>query len=250
VRQLVDSRVEALVIAGESGTGRRSLARAFHQGHVGGGEFTVLDCRGDSRDEVARRIFGNVPPENAGESKGNSALPCVQHGTMVFHELDHLGVDFRWEVLHRLARRMQSSRLQPQQRLPHRIVVTLRIGEYDSTLAGGAPLHACDCLGVPLIMLSPLRDRREDILPLVDHAVCRYNLELGLSIRSISTGAASLLRHYRWPGNTRQLLDVVHRAMTYEVGNVLLAAHLPTMLHEQVLGAARSQHDQGPSVIS
>ena len=77
------------------------------------------------------------------------------------------------------------------------------------------------------IFLPPLRERREDILPLTEHFIQFFNKEFGKNVRGISKMAEKFLLEYHWPGNIRELRNVIERAIILENEETLLLEHLP-----------------------
>jgi len=82
-------------------------------------------------------------------------------------------------------------------------------------------------LNVIPVHLPPLRERREDIPPLVAHFVPRLSAELGRPVRSVTPEALAILEHYHWPGNVRELENVIERALVLGSGDTLEASALP-----------------------
>src|SRR5207249_1915640 len=82
-------------------------------------------------------------------------------------------------------------------------------------------------LNVLPVHLPPLRERREDIPPLVAHFVPRLSAELGRPVRSVTPEALAILEHYHWPGNIRELENVIERALVLGSGDILEADALP-----------------------
>jgi DNA-binding NtrC family response regulator len=89
-------------------------------------------------------------------------------------------------------------------------------------------------LDVIRIVVPPLRERPEDVPPLVDHFVAAYNRELGRSVRGATDDAMGLLMAYRWPGNVRELRNVIERAILLESEEWILPEHLPV----EIVGAS------------
>jgi transcriptional regulator with PAS, ATPase and Fis domain len=77
------------------------------------------------------------------------------------------------------------------------------------------------------IFLPPLRERREDILPLTTHFINHFNREFGKSVKGVSKMAEKFLVEYSWPGNIRELKNIVERAIILENEETLLLEHLP-----------------------
>jgi transcriptional regulator with PAS, ATPase and Fis domain len=82
-------------------------------------------------------------------------------------------------------------------------------------------------LNVVKIEMPPLRERRDDIIPLTEYFLKLYNQKLGKTFAKISAEAKKLLLEYHWPGNVRELRNTIERVILLENGNVLLPEHIP-----------------------
>jgi two-component system, NtrC family, response regulator AtoC len=98
-------------------------------------------------------------------------------------------------------------------------------------------------LSVAKIYVPPLRERKEDIGLLVDHLLGKINAELGRNIRRVEQKAMARMKEHRWPGNVRQLENVLTRAAIYTQGEVLLDEAIAPFLHD---GAYREQSGREP----
>ena len=87
-------------------------------------------------------------------------------------------------------------------------------------------------LNVIPIQLPPLRERRDDISLLAEHFVRKISAELGKVVRGVSPEALAILESYRWPGNIRELENVIERALVLGSGDILAAEALPPDLHQ------------------
>ena len=87
-------------------------------------------------------------------------------------------------------------------------------------------------LNVGAIQLPPLRERPEDVEPLVAHFIAICNEKLGRSIAGVSPQVLAIFVRYQWPGNVRELANVIERAMVVAKGSVILPEHLPPHLFE------------------
>lgn len=224
IHRLVKQGAVAVVICGEPGTGRRRLARAFHEGYCRDAPFLLVECSARCGEQLARLFcragVSGRPLDPGAEGAGSSSAS----GTLVFHEADRLGFDLKWTLLRRVAlesaRHGNKARTEPTVRM----AVTLRSKEDTDGAAADSPLNH---LGVPVVRTTPLRERPEDIPSLVEDIVRQCNQEFGLAVQHISTGASALLVRYSWPGNIRQLSSVIREAVTRDIGDTLLVAHLP-----------------------
>jgi transcriptional regulator with PAS, ATPase and Fis domain len=92
-------------------------------------------------------------------------------------------------------------------------------------------------LNVLPIVLPPLRERKEDIMPLIDYYISHFNRELGRNVQGLSTMAEKFLVEYEWPGNVRELRNVIERAMILEDSEEIMLEHLPREIIEKTGGA-------------
>jgi transcriptional regulator with PAS, ATPase and Fis domain len=91
-------------------------------------------------------------------------------------------------------------------------------------------------IGVIPIVLPPLRERREDIIPLAEHFIAQFNREFGKKVRGISRMAEKILTEYDWPGNIRELKNVIERSVILECEDTLLVENLPAELIDRTVG--------------
>jgi transcriptional regulator with PAS, ATPase and Fis domain len=91
-------------------------------------------------------------------------------------------------------------------------------------------------IGVIPIVLPPLRERREDIIPLAEHFIAQFNREFGKKVRGISRMAEKILTEYDWPGNIRELKNVIERSVILECEDTLLVENLPAELIDRTIG--------------
>jgi len=99
-------------------------------------------------------------------------------------------------------------------------------------------------LNVIPIPIPPLRERREDILPLIHAFLRKYNEIFGMTVSDISAEALSVLRVYSWPGNIRELENIVERAMNFTGENIISIEHLPPHMRQ-----IRDNSGEGRGVI-
>ena len=94
-------------------------------------------------------------------------------------------------------------------------------------------------LNVVPIVLPPLRDRREDIPLLVQHFIEKYDRRLGKRVERVDEGAMEILVNYGWPGNIRELENVMERSVLFADGALVTVGQLPETLRERAPGVAR-----------
>ncbi len=195
----------ALWISGEAGTGKTLLAAAIHGSSVRAGEpFVTVECSSLAAD-ASQYLFGG--------DKGKGKLAEAATGTLVLKNVAML----KPELQQRIHQRMQQARQQPQN--SPRFILTAEaqvLSMASEGLALASPLFQ-DVCGAAII-LSPLRERPQDISALASHALRVYSASENKKIRTISGDALMYLEQLAWPGNARELMHMVWRA-------VLLATH-------------------------
>jgi DNA-binding NtrC family response regulator len=180
--------------------------------------------------DLDAELFG-AEADGATAAPLRGVLEVARGGTVLLEEIDAMGL-LQQE---RLAGVMQGGRYcrrDGQTRLPFdvRIMATtcrdpetlLERGEMDPTLYG--------LLQENTLFLPPLRERREDILPLVSHFIERYNREFGRRIVGLSKLVERLLLEYPWPGNVQEVRNVMERAVILGGADLLYLEHLPLEL--------------------
>lgn len=181
----------AVLISGESGTGKDLLARALHDsGRRKDGPFEVVRCQGRSAKDLAGALFGR--------SDHPGALAVAAGGTLVLDEVGELDDDLQ----SRLVRALQGG-----EEVPRVICTTTR----DLAAARSAGKLRDDLyyrISALDVRLPPLRDRGNDVLVLAQ----RFLAEVGGAVAGIDTDVAAHFLGYRWPGNVRELRNVVNRA--------------------------------------
>ena len=234
VEQFVGDQVTAVWIHGEAGTGRRLLARAFHEGTGACGPMVVLDCTSPFTAEHLGTCFREwtrtqwlTRPERWGLC-GES----VRAATLVLQELDSLRLAVQADLIPSVERFLASRGATTAG--PHgvHLVVTSIAAPEGAARGGQVDAELARLLRRNTVAVPPLRERSADIPVLVEGFVREINRRLGLAVRSVSTGALFVLRHYFWPRNLDELRSVVEHAIVMAGDDVLLATHLPSEIRE------------------
>jgi len=213
-----------VLIQGESGTGKELLARAIHDESPKKDEpFISVSCASLSEGLLESELFGHEKGAFTGATNiHRGKFELAQDGTLFLDEIGDISLKLQMDLLRVLEqkefRRVGGSEL---------IAVNSRILAATNTdlkkaIEGGrfrADLYYR--LNVISIHIPPLRERREDIPLLVDHFIEKFNIEMGKEIRGISEGAVGILIGNDWPGNARELRNVIERAVVVAKGNII-----------------------------
>jgi DNA-binding NtrC family response regulator len=215
VLAVADSDATVLV-QGETGTGKELVARAIHERSVRAPHPLVsVACAAIPETLLEAELFGHEKGAFTGairERKGRFEL--AHRGTLFLDEVGDLGAAVQAKLLRvlqeRAFERIGGTRTV---KVDVRIVSASRKRLEDEVLAGRFREDLFYRLKVVTVLLPPLRDRKEDVLPLAEHFIARYAQSLGKPTRGLSDGARQRLLAHDWPGNVRELEGCIQRAV-------------------------------------
>jgi PAS domain S-box-containing protein len=205
-----------VLITGETGTGKELIARAVHtRSQRSGRPFVSVNCAALAPALVSSELFGHEKGAFTGATQRRPGrFEMADGGTIFLDEVGELLPDTQASLL-RVLQEREFERLggsQPVQVDVRVIAATNR--DLNAAVANGIFRHdLLYRLNVFPIEIPPLRERRDDILILVEYFVKRYAKRAGRSIRSIDQKTADLLQSYDWPGNIRELQNVIERSI-------------------------------------
>src|SRR6185369_14126630 len=215
-RKAAESEKTTILIQGESGTGKEVLAKAIHYQSPRAQEPMVeLNCAALPDTLLESELFGYEPGAFTDARKRKEGLLEKAHGGTLF--LDEIG-NMSFSVQAKLLKVLEEGTFM---RLggTKPITVDVRLITATNKLLKEAAAKGefredlFYRLNVMPLFIPPLRDRPEDILPLALDIMQRYNREMKKSFTGFTPAAAELLRQYRWPGNIRELKNVIERTM-------------------------------------
>jgi DNA-binding NtrC family response regulator len=206
-----------VLITGESGTGKELVAKAIHESSPRANQpFVVVNCSNIPSELLESELFGHTKGAFTGAVGAKKGLFDVADGGSIF--LDEIG-DLRFETQVRLLRVIQEREFTPlgdtaPRKVDVRIIAATNVDLKEAVRNGTFREDLYYRLSVVPIELPPLRDRREDILPLVQHFIRKYNEENLRDIsEQVSPEVLSLLENYYYPGNVRELENIIERAV-------------------------------------
>ena len=206
-----------VLITGESGTGKELVAKAIHEASPRNNQpFVVVNCSNIPSELLESELFGHTKGAFTGAVGAKKGLFDVADGGSIF--LDEIG-DLRFETQVRLLRVIQEREFTPlgdtqPRKVDVRIIAATNVDLKEAVRNGTFREDLYYRLSVVPMELPPLRDRREDVLPLVKHFIRKYNEENGREIaEQVSPEVLSLLENYYYPGNVRELENIIERAV-------------------------------------
>ncbi|MEA4922001.1 MAG: sigma 54-interacting transcriptional regulator [Eubacteriaceae bacterium] len=223
-----------VLITGETGTGKELVAQSIHNLSARAfGEFIKVNSAGIPSNLVESELFGYEEGSFTGAKKGGKKGKFVlaDKGTLFIDEINHMPLDLQPKLL----RALQEGEIDPVG-AEESIGVDVRIiAATNESLESMVREHTFRedlfyRLNVFPITVPPLRDRLEDIPEIVESKIKSLNNQMSKNISSVEKSAYSNLYAYNWPGNIRELLNVVERAMNFETGNILTKKSLDLAL--------------------
>lgn len=234
--EMVASRNSTVLITGENGTGKENVARAIHEHSLRARKpFVAINCAAIPEDLIESEMFGHEKGSFTGASAMKRGKFELAHGGTLF--LDEIG-DMSLKTQSKLLRVLQEQKIE---RIggDESIVVDVRvIAATNKTLPeeikrGGFREDLFYRLNVIPIELPALRERKEDIESIATHYLDFYSLENSVRRKTLSTDALECLRSYNWPGNIRELKNIMERLSIMVNDDIIERRHLPFPLNTQ-----------------
>jgi two-component system response regulator PilR (NtrC family) len=224
-----------VLVTGESGTGKELVARAIHRhSDRSDGPFVPINCGAIPENLIESELFGHVKGAFTGASADKEGVFAAASGGTLF--LDEVG-ELPLNTQVRFLRVLQEKRVKPvggARELPIdcRILAATNRDLGEDVEEGEFRKDLYYRLNVIQIDLPPLRERGEDIRLLIEHYVRRYAERLGRPIEGVEAEAMRTLLDYEYPGNVRELQNIVERAVTLETDGLIGSDVLPYHLQE------------------
>ncbi|MFQ5747064.1 MAG: sigma-54-dependent transcriptional regulator [Gemmatimonadota bacterium] len=222
-----------VLITGESGTGKELIARLIHESSPRGrGPFVPVNCGAIPENLLESELFGHVKGSFTGASGDRAGLfEEANGGTLLLDEIGELPQALQVKLLRALQegeiRRVGSSK---PLSVDVRIVAATARDLEEEVRAERFRSDLYYRINVVRIHLPPLRHRTDDIPLLAQHFLATYNEKLGLELTGFQRSAIKKLTSYAWPGNIRELENVVERAMVMAEGPEITVEDLPAFL--------------------
>ncbi|MBU1656519.1 MAG: sigma-54 dependent transcriptional regulator [Gammaproteobacteria bacterium] len=220
-------------ITGESGTGKEVCAEAIHkQGPRANKPFIALNCGAIPHDLMESEIFGHVKGAFTGAySERDGAASQADGGTLFLDEIGEMDLDLQTKLL----RFVQTGRFTKvgggkEKVVDVRFICATNRDPLAEVAAGRFREDLFYRLHVVPIHLPPLRDRGDDIMAIARHFLMSYGGEEGKGFRAFSPEVEVIFRKYLWPGNVRQLQNVIRNVVVLHDGDQVGRVHLPPPL--------------------
>ena len=239
VRKVAASEASTVLIQGESGTGKDLIATAIHYESTRADKpFVAINCSAIPETLMEAELFGHERgafTDAKAQKKG--LFEVADGGTLFLDEIGEMSTYLQAKLL-RVLENQTIRRIGGVKAIGVEVRVIaasnrdLEQGVRDNTFRQDLFYR----LSIIPIFVPPLRNRREDILPLTDFFIERYNFRFRKGLRGITQEARDLLLRYDWPGNVRELKNAIERAMILEEADYIRPTYLPIQITGQAPG--------------
>jgi transcriptional regulator with PAS, ATPase and Fis domain len=239
-----------VLIIGESGTGKELVARAIHQhGNRSGRPFVPINCGALTETLLESELFGHVKGSFTGAVSDTKGVFQTAHTGTVF--LDEVG-EMSPALQVKLLRVLQEGEVRPvgasrTVKVDVRIVGATNVNVEKVVAEGKFRQDLYYRLGVVIIILPPLRERREDIPLLIERFAQAASGKSGKHVE-VSEGAIEALAAYHWPGNVRELENMIERLVVFSRSTVIDVRDLPPTVTPRAPALERRLFDDLPTL--
>ena len=222
-----------VLIRGESGTGKEMVAHAIHYNSPRANKpFVKVSCAALPDSLIESELFGYEKGAFTGaEQRKKGRFELAEGGTLFLDEIGDINLTTQVKLL-RVLQEREFERLGSTEtiKVNVRLIAATNKDMERAIAAGTFREDLYYRLNVFTIFVPPLRERKADLLLLVDHFLEKFSREHRKSIKRISTPAIDMLMSYHWPGNVRELENTLERAVLMCDGQVIHGHHLPPSL--------------------
>lgn len=251
IRQIADADGPVLV-QGESGTGKELVARALHdQSSRRDGPYMVVNCGGIPSELMESEFFGHAAGAFTGARAQRAGLfQQANGGSLLLDELGEMPLALQAKLL----RVLQDGKVRPvgsdhEIQLDVRIIAATNRNLTEAVADGSFREDLFYRLETFALQVPPLRTRGEDIQQLTEFFLTRFNARQKQNIKGFSDAALTMLQHYSFPGNVRELQNAVERAATFCDTSLIEIQHLPQRIREHTDTAALPSSNATLSIL-
>ena len=238
-RTVADSTATVLLL-GESGTGKEMFARAIHHWSPRAGRpFIAVNCAALSQELLASELFGHEKGAFTGAIRQKPGkVEMAEGGTLFLDEVGEMRPELQTKLL-RLLQEREFERVGGTRTIPAdiRVIAASNRDLEKEVKRSNFREDLFYRLNVVSILLPPLRERRQDVDPLVTFFLQKHAKESGKNLKTISPEAVDVMRTYGWPGNVRELENVIQRGIILSRGERIELTDLPAEVRGGDAGA-------------
>ena len=242
----------SVLIIGESGTGKEQVAKSIHdKSKRRGAPFIAVDCGAIPKEIASSEFFGHIKGSFTGAIQDKTGhFEAANGGTLFLDEIGNLGYDLQVQLL----RALQERKIKPvgsnnEIKVDIRVVTATNEDLNQAVKEGNFREDLFHRLNEFSIEVPALRDRREDLLLFAEHFLDEANVELEKEVVGFSDEAIEAFQNYSWPGNLRELKNMVKRAVLLTQDSIIPLKVLPheiahTQKAEETYGLFRNKNEE------
>lgn len=243
----------SVIITGETGTGKEFVAQAIHRfSNRSDKAFIAIDCGALPKELAGSELFGHVKGAFTGAvNDKQGSFEVANNGTIFLDEIGNLSYENQVKLLRVLQeRRIKRIGATRDIAIDVRIIAATNEDLNKAVKEGRFREDLYHRLNEFKIALSPLRERKEDILVFADHFLQKSNISLNKAVKAFSSEVTDQLRNYYWHGNLRELNNVVKRAVLLTQGESVEAEALPQeIIHSMEMSGVSHHHNEEVSLL-
>ena len=249
VGKVAASEATTILIQGESGTGKDLIAKAIHyRSRRQDKPFVAVNCSAIPETLMEAELFGHERGAFTDAKAMKKGLFEVAHdGTLFLDEIGELSLFLQAKLLRvledQVIRRIGGIK---DIQVDVRVIAASNRDIERAVREGHFRQDLYYRLAIISVFIPPLRDRKEDIMPLVDFFIDHYNRKFRKTINGLTEETRRLMLNYDWPGNVRELKNAIERAMILEEGIDLEPAYLPFAVAKPHTGITAFEHMSSP----
>lgn len=243
-----------VLLQGETGVGKEMFANAMHEmSQANNKEFIALNCGSLSRDLLAGELFGYIEGAFTGARRGGMTgkIEAANGGTLFLDEIGEMPLDLQ-PIFLRVLQESEICRIGETypRKVNFRLIAATNRNLAQEVAEGRFRMDLYYRISSMILTIPPLRERHEDILMLAEHILEGLTAQHGGPKKTISPALQSLLQHHRWPGNIRELSNLITAAYFLTDSEELTPDDLPTPLQNITPVTQEIQNDQTVATIN
>ncbi len=250
VREVAKNDRVTVLLQGETGTGKQYVGRVIHYNGARAHKSCIeVDCPSIPRELFESELFGHEKGSFTGAAGRKTGLiELAEGGTLMFDEIGDLPLPLQAKLLRvleeRTFRRVGGPATIP---VDVRFMAATNRNLKEAVTKGEFREDLYFRLNVVALTIPPLRERSEDIIPLAEQFLTRSALSLGKPARLLGESAQALLRRYTFPGNVRELSNLIERAVLFCQGETLVTEHFPSDVRRTPFGSVTNTTPPPPT---
>jgi len=223
-----------VLIEGESGTGKELIAKVIHHNTAPDEPYIAVNCSAIVETLLESELFGHEKGSFTGAiGRKQGKFELARYGTVFLDEISEMSLNLQAKLL-RVLQEMEFERVggKDRVRVNARIVAATNKDIRSMVKENKFRDDLYYRLNIVSIRIPPLRERREDIGPLVDYLLAKINKDLHKRVIGVSGEMMKIFMKYSWPGNIRELENLLVRALVVAKGQILVRSDFPDLIDE------------------